>query len=255
MMTVESSTLLLSSFPYLPHPLILNPSHDSIYKTSPLTRMAAGANATIHPLEGNSLTVPHRSTAGNKTHTTATGTATRRRAKSFLRNYYGIQQTDATNQDGSKDSSSAPSGPTSKADPYDLGTTLFLEHLCDDQLEDVSFKLTLLVIPSLHSCSIDSHAFEVDKYMHKMFVEKQLPGLVQADNELVADIRQLDGDMKTLVYENYSKFLSATDTINKARHQETQHPGTCRTLFTWTRTSRVLTLLPFLPSYLVLQSR
>lgn len=67
--------------------------------------------------------------------------------------------------------------------------------------------------------STDSHTFEVDKYMHKMFVEKQLPGLVQADNELVADIRQLDGDMKTLVYENYSKFLSATDTINKVTIQ------------------------------------
>ncbi|KAF9157095.1 Vacuolar protein sorting-associated protein 51 [Linnemannia schmuckeri] len=155
--------------------------------------MAVEANATIHPLEGDSLAVPHRSTAGNKADITATGTATRRRAKSFLRNYYGIQQADATNQDGSKDSSSAPSGPASKADPYDL----------------------------------DSHAFEVDKYMHKMFVEKQLPGLVQADNELVADIRQLDGDMKTLVYENYSKFLSATDTINKASYQKPQYPETC----------------------------
>ncbi|KAF9906433.1 Vacuolar protein sorting-associated protein 51 [Linnemannia zychae] len=144
--------------------------------------MAAGANATLHPLEGNSLTAPRPQAAGTKTGSAA-GTATRRRAKSFLRNYYGIQQADANNQDGSKDSSSAPSGPTSKADPYDL----------------------------------DSHAFEVDKYMHKMFVEKQLPGLVQADNELVADIRQLDGDMKTLVYENYSKFLSATDTINKMK--------------------------------------
>lgn len=65
------------------------------------------------------------------------------------------------------------------------------------------------------AAEIDSHSFEVDKYMHKIFVEKQLPGLIQTDNELVADIRQLDGDMKTLVYENYSKFLSATDTINK----------------------------------------
>jgi hypothetical protein len=65
---------------------------------------------------------------------------------------------------------------------------------------------------------IDSHSFEVDKYMHKIFVEKQLPGLIQTDNELVADIRQLDGDMKTLVYENYSKFLSATDTINKVTY-------------------------------------
>ncbi|KAF9981979.1 hypothetical protein BGZ75_006675 [Mortierella antarctica] len=116
--------------------------------------------------------------------TTAAGTiATRRRAKSFLRNYYGIQHTDSSQQDGSKEITSAQAGPVSKSDPYDL----------------------------------DSHAFEVDKYMHKMFVEKQLPGLIQADNELVADIRQLDGDMKTLVYENYSKFLSATDTINKMK--------------------------------------
>lgn len=64
--------------------------------------------------------------------------------------------------------------------------------------------------------------------MHKIFVEKQLPGLIQTDNELVADIRQLDGDMKTLVYENYSKFLSATDTINKVAYHAllkgTSHP-------------------------------
>lgn len=152
-MTVEQPCSFFFSHPLLtfPHPLILHPSHDSINKTSPLIRMAAGANATIYPLEGNSLTVPHRSAAGNKTSITATGTATRRRAKSFLRNYYGIQQTDATNQDGSKDSSSAPSGPTSKTDPYDLGTTLSLGHLSDDQLE-MTLKLTLLVIPSVYSC-------------------------------------------------------------------------------------------------------
>ncbi|KAF9428628.1 Vacuolar protein sorting-associated protein 51 [Podila epigama] len=107
----------------------------------------------------------------------------RRRAKSFLRNYYGIQQTDVSNANGSGENPSTLTFKSSKSDPYDL----------------------------------DSHAFEVDKYMHKIFVEKQLPGLVQTDNDLVADIRQLDGDMKTLVYENYSKFLSATDTINKMK--------------------------------------
>ncbi|CAG8771609.1 19004_t:CDS:2, partial [Racocetra fulgida] len=31
------------------------------------------------------------------------------------------------------------------------------------------------------------------------------------------EIRQLDGDMKTLVYENYNKFISATDTIRKMK--------------------------------------
>ncbi|GJJ77185.1 vacuolar protein sorting-associated protein 51 [Entomortierella parvispora] len=150
--------------------------------------MAAG-DGPLHPLEAP-FTAPttHQPAASSTTTTTAglaSGTTTRRRAKSFLRNYYGIQQADAALQEGAREkSSSHPGGAAlTKADPYDL----------------------------------DSHAFEVDKYMHKMFVEKQLPGLVQSDNELVADIRQLDGDMKTLVYENYSKFLSATDTINKMK--------------------------------------
>ncbi|KAG0747218.1 hypothetical protein G6F57_006489 [Rhizopus arrhizus] len=31
------------------------------------------------------------------------------------------------------------------------------------------------------------------------------------------EIREIDGDMKTLVYENYNKFISATDTIRKMR--------------------------------------
>ncbi|KAF9348493.1 Vacuolar protein sorting-associated protein 51 [Mortierella sp. AD094] len=154
----------------------------------------------VHPLDASSVTSNTRQKLAAATATAtatapgAAGTATvaragagatttRRRAKSFLRNYYGIQQADTANQDGSKEGSSTQTGQVSKADPYDL----------------------------------DNHAFEVDRYMHKMFVEKQLPGLVQADNELVADIRQLDGDMKTLVYENYSKFLSATDTINKMK--------------------------------------
>ncbi|KAF8960851.1 Vacuolar protein sorting-associated protein 51, partial [Entomortierella lignicola] len=155
-------------------------------------------NGDVHPMDAPSVTrqkaamtattSPPENAAGAGTRAAAAaagdgGVTTRRRAKSFLRNYYGIQQADINNQDGSKEGSSTQTGQISKTDPYDL----------------------------------DSHAFEVDKYMHKMFVEKQLPGLVQADNELVADIRQLDGDMKTLVYENYSKFLSATDTINKMK--------------------------------------
>ena len=31
-----------------------------------------------------------------------------------------------------------------------------------------------------------------------------------------AEIKALDSDMKMLVYENYNKFISATDTIKKA---------------------------------------
>ena len=34
---------------------------------------------------------------------------------------------------------------------------------------------------------------------------------------MVRDIKALDSDMQTLVYENYNKFISATDTIRKVR--------------------------------------
>jgi len=33
--------------------------------------------------------------------------------------------------------------------------------------------------------------------------------------ERVTEVRELDGNMKTLVYDNYNKFISATDTIRK----------------------------------------
>ncbi|KAI9481451.1 MAG: exocyst complex component Sec5-domain-containing protein [Benjaminiella poitrasii] len=40
---------------------------------------------------------------------------------------------------------------------------------------------------------------------------------MEQDNRLVGEIREIDGDMKTLVYENYNKFISATDTIRKMK--------------------------------------
>lgn len=82
---------------------------------------------------------------------------------------------------------------------------------------------------------VDSDTFEPNKYFSRLLKEKTLSGLIKRDNELVAgnengmydkaarclmdtlivEIREIDGDMKTLVYENYSKFISATDTIRK----------------------------------------
>lgn len=35
------------------------------------------------------------------------------------------------------------------------------------------------------------------------------------ENEIVKDTQTLHSDMQTLVYENYNKFISATETIRK----------------------------------------
>jgi hypothetical protein len=42
-----------------------------------------------------------------------------------------------------------------------------------------------------------------------------LDGLLHRHVEMVAEIKNLDSDMQMLVYENYNKFISATDTIKR----------------------------------------
>ncbi|KAI8097624.1 Vps51/Vps67-domain-containing protein [Halteromyces radiatus] len=64
---------------------------------------------------------------------------------------------------------------------------------------------------------IDDSGFDSLKYFAKLVKEQPLSGLVKNDNILVGEMREIDGDMKTLVYENYSKFISATDTIHKMK--------------------------------------
>jgi len=64
---------------------------------------------------------------------------------------------------------------------------------------------------------LDHPAFNSTLYLNKYLYEVSLPDLIQRDNDLVTEIKELDGDMKTLVYENYSKFISATDTIKQMR--------------------------------------
>lgn len=49
-----------------------------------------------------------------------------------------------------------------------------------------------------------------------------LTDLMQFENRLVEEIKALDGNIKTLVYDNlYSKFISATDTIKNVLHVDT----------------------------------
>ena len=45
--------------------------------------------------------------------------------------------------------------------------------------------------------------------------ERSLTELMDKETEMVRHIKALDSDMQTLVYENYNKFISATDTIRK----------------------------------------
>lgn len=53
--------------------------------------------------------------------------------------------------------------------------------------------------------------------MDKQLKTKSLQQLIKQQTQMTKDIRQLDSGMKTLVYENYNKFISATDTIRQMK--------------------------------------
>ena len=65
-------------------------------------------------------------------------------------------------------------------------------------------------------CNINGAHFEPDVYLSKLLKERSLTELMDKETEMVRHIKALDSDMQTLVYENYNKFISATDTIRKA---------------------------------------
>eukprot|EP00928_Gymnodinium_smaydae_P073276 TRINITY_DN56512_c0_g1_i1.p1 TRINITY_DN56512_c0_g1~~TRINITY_DN56512_c0_g1_i1.p1 ORF type:complete len:832 (-),score=218.84 TRINITY_DN56512_c0_g1_i1:147-2642(-) len=64
---------------------------------------------------------------------------------------------------------------------------------------------------------LDRQGFDAKRYFDGMTASGQLPELVQRANTLDAEVKELDADMQMLVYENYSKFIRATDVIKQMR--------------------------------------
>eukprot|EP01132_Coremiostelium_polycephalum_P008400 gene8400-10316_t len=65
--------------------------------------------------------------------------------------------------------------------------------------------------------NIDGPGFKLDQYFDNIVKTSTLQQLIAKDSEMVTEIRTLDGDMKTLVYNNYTKFINATDIIKKMK--------------------------------------
>ncbi|KAG9352007.1 hypothetical protein JZ751_023258 [Albula glossodonta] len=71
---------------------------------------------------------------------------------------------------------------------------------------------------SLDPCDINGPHFDPEVYLNKLRKECSLTELMDQESCMVKQIRSLDSDMQTLVYENYNKFISATDTIRKMKN-------------------------------------
>ncbi|KAM7543247.1 hypothetical protein Aperf_G00000006090 [Anoplocephala perfoliata] len=61
--------------------------------------------------------------------------------------------------------------------------------------------------------NIDSSGFDPKSYMNDLLLKSDLNDLVAKETEICEQIRSLDSEMQTLVYDNYNKFINATHTI------------------------------------------
>ncbi|XP_012527560.1 vacuolar protein sorting-associated protein 51 homolog [Monomorium pharaonis] len=64
---------------------------------------------------------------------------------------------------------------------------------------------------------INGQHFNSDMYFQKLLKECTLKQIMDHEAEIIKNTQALHSDMQTLVYENYNKFISATDTIRKMK--------------------------------------
>ncbi|XP_058187975.1 vacuolar protein sorting-associated protein 51 homolog isoform X1 [Rhododendron vialii] len=66
--------------------------------------------------------------------------------------------------------------------------------------------------------TINTTSFDAEQYMNLLVQKSNLENLLQRHVEMAAEIKNLDTDLQMLVYENYNKFISATDTIKRMKN-------------------------------------
>jgi hypothetical protein len=64
-----------------------------------------------------------------------------------------------------------------------------------------------------HETDIDSPQFMAEKYLAELLQSKHIDELMTESNQRISEMKGLDSDLQMLVYENYNKFITATDTI------------------------------------------
>jgi hypothetical protein len=70
---------------------------------------------------------------------------------------------------------------------------------------------------ALPELDLNSPAFNPSLFTQNSITDMPLAALVSLDNEIMSDIKALDSEQQMLVYENYNKFINATDMITQMK--------------------------------------
>ena len=66
---------------------------------------------------------------------------------------------------------------------------------------------------------LDNPSFNSSTYISNLLAKEGIQEVLKVEAGLVSEIRNLDGERKALVYDNYSKLIAATDTIRNMREK------------------------------------
>ena len=141
-------------------------------------------SSSVHP----SLDIPRievRSTSP------APPNALQRRNRAALRDYYNLKSKTSAHPNLSRTASIASTTST--------GTTSTLTALDDTRSQ------------------LDEANFDVESYIQELLKTSSLKTILKAEGSLISEIKNLDGERKALVYDNYSKLITATQTIGTMR--------------------------------------
>ncbi|KAI4155559.1 MAG: hypothetical protein LQ340_000925 [Diploschistes diacapsis] len=108
-----------------------------------------------------------------------------RRNRAALRDFYGLKNPPTQHPDGAKEDSHSQGIPPDGS--------------------------------QISSSELDTPGFDAQAYVKGVLEREGLEGVLKSEWELVGEIKSLDGDRKALVYDNYSKLITATDTIRRMR--------------------------------------
>lgn len=90
-----------------------------------------------------------------------------------------------------------------------------VDHVCDPcNMNSTDFN------PDIYMIKVNCvFVFSILKFMiciiFKILKESRLSELMDTEQMLYKQIQTLDSEMQTLIYENYNKFISATETVKK----------------------------------------
>lgn len=184
---------------------IATPRDTSSFRRTPSSQAVVTPTSSTRP----SLDLPHSATSSPNLNNTgafppsSSTSAPKRANRTALREYYNLKK-NAGAGGGSGGGAAAAAAP---------GTPLLEVTDTDSVAGDDTHQLSSYSEVPLSE--VDAEAFDADAYVKAKLQDSGLEELLRTYTRVLGEIRALDAEKKALVYDNYSKLITATETIRK----------------------------------------